>query len=105
MSHTTIAVDPSIIVQSSLALVMAITMTDAVKATVEHAGTVYPGSGLYHKFIAVIVVVVLIMMFSMYVSKHRPGRVHPTTAGTNASTNASTVSAVTNSAATSIPAV
>jgi len=88
-----ISVDPSIIVQSSLALVMAITMTDAVKAAVEHAGNIYPDNKLRHKFMAVVVVVVIIMMFSIYVSKHRRGVTvvkTPTTSDTVAKTMAGT---------------
>lgn len=69
MQH--VSVDPSVIVQSSLALVMAITMTDAIKAGVEHAGSLNPGNGLYHRFIAMLIVIILVMSFAIYASKHK----------------------------------
>ena len=75
-----ISVDPSVIVQSSLALVMAITMTDAIKASVEHVNVIYPGIGLFSRIVAMLVVVIIIMSFALYVSKHRHVTARPSNA-------------------------
>lgn len=64
-------INPSMVIQSALALVMAITISDAIKTAVEHANNTNPQYAIHNRIIAMLLVIVIVLALATRFTKYK----------------------------------